>query len=149
MQQEEFPVFPAPFFAGIVTRRLFAAWDFYTERLGFRTVAEGGGSVRLLHPCGAQLVLLQEESGAAPAELVSATSGRGSWLTLEVGDVHAERRHLLAAGVIVQNLPVAGCWPEDAFAVSDPDGLLVVIAPRAESVRGRRETQRMEPAVAI
>lgn len=134
MIQNEFPIFPAPFFAGLVTRRLFATWDFYTERLGFRTVTEGGGSVRLIHPGGAQLLLLQEETGEAPAELVSASNGRGFWLTLEVGDVEAERGELAAAGVAMQNLPVAHGWPAGAFAVSDPDGVLVVIAPRHGTV---------------
>lgn len=138
MIQSDFPVFPSPFFAGLVTRRLFATWDFYTERLGFRTVAEGGGSVRLLHPCGAHLVLLQEETGAAPAELVSASSGRGFWLALEVGDVESERQHLVASGVAVQTLPVAGSWPAGAFAVSDPDGVLVIIAPRLGVTQGKR-----------
>ena len=137
MIQSDFPVFPSPFFAGLVTRRLFATWDFYTERLGFRTVAESGDSVRLLQPCGAQLVLLQEETGAAPAELVSASNGRGFWLALEVGDVEAERRHLVALGVAVQALPVAGSWPAGAFAVSDPDGVLIVIAPRPSVARGQ------------
>lgn len=135
MIQSDFPIFPAPFFAGLVTRRLFATWDFYTERLGFRTMAEGGGRVRLLHPGGAQLVLLQEETGATPAELVSATNGRGWWLTLEVADVTAERRELEAMGVAVQSLPCAGGWPVGTFAVSDPDGVLVVIAPRDSSTK--------------
>ncbi|MBK8857681.1 MAG: VOC family protein [Opitutaceae bacterium] len=135
MKQDDFSVYPSPFFAGLVTSRFYATWDFYTERLGFRTVSEGGGSVRLLHPCGAQLVLIQEESGQTPAELVSAVEGRGFWLTLEVADVAAERLDLMAAGVPVQSLPGAACWPRDSFAVSDPNGVLVVIMPR--SVRAR------------
>ncbi len=135
MQPDDFPVYPSPFFAGLVTSRLCPTWDFYTERLGFRTVAEGGGSVRLLHPCGAQLVLIQEESGQTPAELVSAVEGRGFWLTLEVADVATERLDLMAAGVPVQSLPAAACWPRDSFAVSDPNGVLVVIMPRSERSR--------------
>jgi catechol 2,3-dioxygenase-like lactoylglutathione lyase family enzyme len=130
MHPDDFPVFPSPFFAGLVTARLFASWDFYTERLGFRTLSEGGGGVRLQHPCGAQLLLLQEETGHTPAELVSATNGRGWWLTLEVADVAAMRLELTAADVAVQSLPAAGYWPAGTFAVSDPDGVLVVIAPR-------------------
>lgn len=146
MHPDDFPVFPSPFFAGLVTARLFASWDFYTERLGFRTLSEGGGSVRLQHPCGAQLLLLQEETGQTPAELVSATNGRGLWLTLEVADTAAVRMELTTAGVPVQGLPTAGCWPAGAFAVSDPDGVLVVIAPRTPVLRQRRPADAMAVA---
>ena len=80
-------------------------------------------------------MLIQEESGQTPAELVSAVEGRGFWLTLEVADVAAKRLELMAAGVPVQSLPGDACWPHDSFAVSDPNGVLVVIMPRSE--RGR------------
>jgi len=134
MHTQEFPVFPSPFVTGLVTARLFDTWDFYTERLGFRTVAEGQGCVRLLHPCGAQLVLICEECGATPAALVSRVEGRGFWFALEVADVAAERRRLAAAGTKLADLPSAPCWPEGSFMVTDPNGVLVAILPRAGSV---------------
>ncbi len=134
MHTQEFPVFPSPFVTGLVTARLFDTWDFYTERLGFRTVAEGQGCVRLLHPCGAQLVLICEECGATPAALVSRVEGRGFWFALEVADIAAERRHLAMAGVETADLPTAPCWPEGSFTVTDPNGVLVAIMPRASAV---------------
>ncbi len=130
MDTDDFPLFPSPFFAGLVTPRLFVSWDFYTEQLGFRTVGEGEGSVRLLHPCGAQLVLLQEEIGTTPAELVCAGDGRGFWLTLEVADARAERRRLGAAAWPTKDLPVTRWWPQGAFSLQDPHGVMVVIKPR-------------------
>ncbi len=147
MNPDDFPVFPSPFFAGLVTHRLFATWDFYTEQLGFHTVAEGGGSVRLQHPCGAQLMLMQDESGVTPAELVSAANGRGFWLTLEVPDADATRMELAAAGVPAQSLPAAACWPRGSFAVCDPNGVLIVIAPRASLVK--RTAAGADRAVAV
>lgn len=143
MSPEEFSVFPAPFHAGLVTPRLFATWDFYTEHLGFRTVHERRGCVQLFHPCGARLTLLQEEAGIAPAELVSATNGRGVWLTLEVADAGAERRRLRTAGLSPADLPENGPWPPAAFAISDPNGVLVIITPRA-----RPPSARFLPALA-
>jgi catechol 2,3-dioxygenase-like lactoylglutathione lyase family enzyme len=131
MTPDDFPVFPAPFHTGLVTPRLFATWDFYTEHLGFRTVHERRGCVQLFHPGGARLTLLQEEAGIAPAELVSATDGRGVWLTLEVADAGTERARLQAAGLATEALPENGPWPQAAFAVSDPNGVLVIITPRA------------------
>lgn len=135
MNPDDFPFYPSPFFAGLVTHRFFATWDFYTERLGFRTVAESGAGVRLLHPCGAQLALMPAETGATPAELVSGADGRGFWLTLEVADADATRRGLAAVGVSAQSLPPVACWPQGSFAVSDPNGVLVVILPRPSLVR--------------
>ncbi len=135
MHTHEFPVFPSPFVTGLVTARLFETWDFYTERLGFRTVAEGQGSVRLLHPCGAQLVLIGEESGMTPASLVSAVEGRGLWLALEVADAAGERSSLEEVGLTIEDMPAAPCWPDGSFAVSDPNGVNVIIMPRAGSFR--------------
>lgn len=135
MHTDDFPVFPSPFVFGLVTARLFETWDFYTERLGFRTVTEGQGCVRLLHPCGAQLVLICEESGVTPAALVTRAEGRGFWFALEVADAAAERQHLAAAGIGTADLPAAPCWPEGSFAVTDPNGVTIAIMPRAKSVR--------------
>lgn len=143
MSPDEFPVFPAPLHTGLVTPRLFATWDFYTEHLGFRTVYERRGCVQLFHPCGARLTLLQEEAGIAPAELVSATNGRGIWLALEVADAGAERRRLGEAGLSLKDLPENGPWPAAAFAVSDPNGVLVIITPRS-----RPPSARLLPAMA-
>lgn len=135
MHTQDFPIYPSPFICGLVTARLFETWDFYTERLGFRTVAEGQGSVRLLHPCGAQLVLICEESGVTPAALVSRAEGRGFWFALEVADAAAERQHLATAGTETADLPAAPCWPEGSFTVTDPNGVLIAIMPRAAAVR--------------
>ena len=71
------------------------------------------------------------QAGIAPAELVSATDGRGVWLTLEVADAGTERARLQVAGLATEALPENGPWPAAAFAVSDPNGVLVIITPRA------------------
>ena len=105
MTTDDFPIFPSAFFAGIVTRHLEASWEFYTTHLGFHTTDERNAWVRLLHPGGAQLILLREEADHTPAALVSACEGRGMWLTLEVADVVAECRVLAEAGLRVQAVP--------------------------------------------
>lgn len=130
MTTDDFPVFPAAFFAGLVTRRFFESWDFYTTHLGFRTIEEREVWVRLLHPGGAQLALLREEAGDTPAELVGAMEGRGCWLTLEVADAAAERAALESNGVPTQPTPAAKWWRDGSFAVTDPNGLLVILTPR-------------------
>jgi catechol 2,3-dioxygenase-like lactoylglutathione lyase family enzyme len=132
---DDFPVFPAAFFAGLVTRRYGESWDFYTTHLVFRTVEERDHWVRLLHPGGAQLVLLREEADETPAELVCGTEGRGHWLTLEVADVAAERAALGDASLRVEPVPAARWWREGSFAVQDPNGVLIIVTPRASCVR--------------
>ncbi len=138
MTTDDFPVFPSAFFAGLVTRLYFESWDFYTTHLGFRTVEERNAWVRLMHPSGAQLVLLQEEADHTPSELVTACEGRGLWLTLEVADVAVERNALALEGLAVQAVPSEKWWREGSFAVTDPNGVLVIIAPRASSVRATK-----------
>ena len=135
MNPDQFPLFPSPFFAGLVTQRLAATWDFYTELLGFSTLAEGGTWVRLLHPCGAQLLLTAAEAVDTPAELVSATNGCGWWLTLEVADVATERARLTAAGVKVEMMPRNSRWPREAIGVRDPMGVWIVLSARESLVR--------------
>ncbi len=145
MTTDDFPVFPSAFFSGLVTRWYYESWDFYTTHLGFRTVEEQNGWVRLVHPCGAQLVLLEEEVDDTPSELVSACEGRGHWLTLEVGDPETERRELSAAGLPLDEVPSRKWWSEGSFAVTDPNGVLVIITRRRSLIR-RTESER---AVAI
>ena len=85
---------------GVVSGRFFETWDFYTTLLGFRTLAESNTYVHLRHPSGAQLAVLREETEGAPAELISATRGRGFWLFLEVEDAATAHQGLLEGGVV-------------------------------------------------
>jgi catechol 2,3-dioxygenase-like lactoylglutathione lyase family enzyme len=120
----------APFFPSLVTERLGETWDFYAERLGFRTVCESDDYVHLLHPNGAQLGLLRAELDGPPAEWVSATAGRGFWLTLEVSDADAECARLAGAGVEVVEPIEEKPWGRRQFVVRDPNGVLIAIAHR-------------------
>ena len=123
------------FVPGLVTARLHETWDFYTERLGFFTVAEHGVYVRLEHPCGAGLALLQEETDGTPAPLVTATDGRGFWLRLDVPEVDALHAALVAAGVPIVEPPNDKPWGERLCFVRDPNGVVICLAQeRAEGV---------------
>ena len=118
----------APFFPGIVTARFFETWDFYTTHLNFGTVAESNRELRLVHESGVQLAVLREETDGQPAELVSATTGRGFWLSIDVADAGAVYSRLLDAGVEVASpLIKAADGAEMRFSVRDPNGILVVV----------------------
>ena len=135
MTPTDWPVFPGPFHAGLVTRRYFDAWDFYTERLGFRTVDEGGSWVRLVHPSGGQLVLMQEETNEQLAELVAAVEPRGLWLTRVVADPAARAGELRAGGGEAEASAPGGPGGRDAWTLRDPDGVTILLSRRAGGVR--------------
>lgn len=116
------------FYPGLVTRKFYETWDFYSANLGFTTINECGAYVRLSHPSGVQFGLLKDEVDGAPAELISPVEGRGFWLTLHVADVDAEYSRLCLLGVDVVEPPQNKRWGERHFVVRDPNGVLVYIA---------------------
>lgn len=124
----------SPFFPNLVTERFVDTWSFYAGRLGFRTICESDHYVHLVHPSGAQLGLLRAELDGPPAELVSATVGRGFWLTLEVADADAELARLAAAGVEIVEPIEEKPWRQRQFVIRDPNGVLIAIAHRTAAV---------------
>ncbi|MFH1499761.1 MAG: VOC family protein [Verrucomicrobiota bacterium] len=143
----EWPVFPASFHTGLVTRRFFDSWAFYTERLGFRTVDEGGEWVRLVHPSGGQLWLLQEETDAPAAELVPAVEPRGLWLRLEVANPGELAVELRSAGIEAEEVPPGGPWSDGGWRVRDPDGVTVLLIRRpVGGARGWRSMTTLSSA---
>jgi catechol 2,3-dioxygenase-like lactoylglutathione lyase family enzyme len=135
----------APFFPGIVTARFFETWDFYTTHLRFGTLYEDNQTLRLVHESGVQIAILREETEGQPAELVSATYGRGFWLSVDVADVAADYSRLLAAGVDVA-LPLED-MPEGErrFALRDPNGILIFLTQKPAVLGRDRRFQRDVP----
>jgi catechol 2,3-dioxygenase-like lactoylglutathione lyase family enzyme len=114
---------------GIVTARFFETWDFYTTLLDFRTIDENDGYVRLQHPSGVELIVLQHELNGDWSELVSATDGRGIWLRLEVEDPASEFERMRAAGIETMRAD-RGKWRTASFVFRDPNGILIFVAAR-------------------
>jgi predicted enzyme related to lactoylglutathione lyase len=122
----------APFYPGIVTARFFETWDFYTTHLDFGTVHESNSELRLVHVSGVQLAVLREETDGQPAELVSATTGRGLWLSLDVADAESVYSRLLDAGVAVASpLEESVGGVGKRFTVRDPNGVLIFVAQKS------------------
>ena len=116
------------FYFGLVTAKFFETWDFYTERLGFRTLEEDDHRVVLAHSSGARLEVLRHETDEQHAELVSAADGRGFWLNLDVADVVAMYQSLREADISVVQPLAAGPRGARFFTVHDPNGVLIRIA---------------------
>lgn len=119
-----------PFYPSLVTARFEETWAFYTALLGFRTHAECGAYVHLVHPSGAQLGLLREETDERHPELVSGAEGRGFWLNLDVADADAEHERLRGAGVEIVDGLADQPWGDRQFVIRDPNGVLIAIAHR-------------------
>ena len=117
-----------PFYFGLVTSKFYETWDFYTERLGFRTLDEDDHRVLLVHSSGAGLMVLRHETEEQYAELVSATDGRGFWLNLDVADVEALYQSLCEGNVAVVRPLAVGLRGSRSFTVRDPNGVLICIA---------------------
>lgn len=116
------------FHAGIVSRRFFETWDFYTTLLDFRTLVENDGYVRLLHASGAELSVLQHELNGEWSELVNATDGCGLWLALEVNDPTSLAARLRSENVDLLPMPATAKWGAASFALRDPNGVLIFVA---------------------
>ncbi len=127
------PASARTFYPGFVTARFYETWDFYTEKLGFRTVCEWDVYVRLQHTCGAELVILKEETDGQLSELISACDGRGFWLNMEVPDAEAEYHRLDATDVDIAYPLEEKPWGDRQFVVRDPNGILVFVTQRATS----------------
>lgn len=130
-----------PFYPSLVTSKFAETWEFYTERLGFRTECECDAYVHLAHPSGAQLGLLRHEIDGHYAELVSATDGRGFWLNLDVADADAEHARLHATGVEIVTPLEDKPWGDRQFVVRDPNGVLISIAHRITSPASTRDVE--------
>ena len=130
-----------PFYPSLVTAKFHETWEFYTEKLGFRTACECDSYVHLVHASGAQLGVLRHEIDGAYAELVSATDGRGFWINLDVADADAELARLSAAGVEVVTPLEDKPWGDRQFVVRDPNGVLISIAHRLAETENSRATE--------
>lgn len=94
---------------------------FYAEAIGLAVYREwdsasGGGTVFFL---GAGLLELSGSANEPPSGAVR--------LLLQVRDLQAERRRLVAAGVVVEEEPERKPWGLIEMVVRDPDGLAIVI----------------------
>jgi predicted enzyme related to lactoylglutathione lyase len=116
-----------PFYFGLVTAKFYETWDFYTEQLGFRTLDESDDRVRLIHASGAQLGILRHETDEQHSELVSATDGRGVWLSLEVTDIGELYEKLSHADVPIMQPLDRGPRNSESFVIRDPNGVLIFV----------------------
>jgi len=130
----------APFFFGLVTAKLYETWDFYTEYLGFRTFEEADDRILLIHPSGARLGIMRQETDDRYPERVSATDGRGIWLTVEVSDLDATFARLRdAGGAEFESFNSEGQQGIASFAIRDPNGVLIFVTRTATAAFGAEE----------
>lgn len=138
---------PAAFFTGIVTRKYFETWQFYTELLGFATWDESDQHVLLAHPSGARLEILRHETDDCHPELVSSTDGRGFWFMMEVVDIVAEYERVCRAGHVPARPPSGSMAGRRSFSVRDPNGVLVCLCERQPMDAGDGDAETVTSVV--
>ncbi len=99
-------------------RDVDAAWDFYTDVLGFETVADYGFAKILRVAPTSYLTLVDEERGMHSAEEPKSVT-----LAIVTEQVEAWYTYLLEAGVSLRGeLNVQEGRPHDGFVAMDPEG---------------------------
>jgi catechol 2,3-dioxygenase-like lactoylglutathione lyase family enzyme len=103
--------------------------EFYRDRLGLRVTGgwdRAPGDRGVLFEAAGGIIEILEDPGdpQAPHE---AGPPRGGWIAIEVDDVDSAYEQANARGLAVEEGLEDKPWGHRAFAVRDPDGLLVVL----------------------
>lgn len=115
--------------AGIVTPHLQACRDFYVRAFGCNIVFDEDWFV-LLELGGGELGLLAPEQVTQHPHFRAATSGRGTWVTIDVEDVQVTWQRLIAQGVTPECEIREESWGDRHFLITDPAGIVVDIVQR-------------------
>ncbi len=123
---------------GIVSNDLASSRDFYVKHFGFRAVFDAPCYVHLVEPdSGSEIGFLapvpEGEAAAQPA-MAKATTGEGVWLSLAVKDVDAEFERLYGEGLRFLEKPTDQPWGERTCALEDPNGVLIYVSQKIDSM---------------
>ena len=107
----------------VLTPRFGEALAFYRDALGMRVLEEwfefGHGALLEAAPRGLVELIDSPDSASVPAQ------DRTTFIGLEVPDVDAVHRQVIAAGGRIKGPPVAKPWGGRGFTAFDPDGMPV------------------------
>lgn len=110
--------------AGIITDKLAATKEFYTEVLGFGVTFENAFYL-LLHTPGhtAELSFLLPDHPSQQALFQPAFGGQGVYLTIEVDDVDSLYAALKKKNIEIKIELRDEPWGDRHFAIQDPNGV--------------------------
>ncbi len=120
---------PSNAYTGLVVSNARKSASFYEGHLGYISVFSSEGYMHLAHPkTGTSLALLEAGECDQMPEFDAPTTGKGTWIGLEVESADAEGSRLEKEGVELVQPPTDQPWGERTVVVRDPDGVLVYLA---------------------
>lgn len=118
--------------AGIITEKLEATKDFYTNNLGFGVTFENDFYLLLHTPNHhAELSFLLPNHPSQQAMFQTPFNGKGVYLTIEVEDVDAYYKELQEKGIPIALELRDEPWGDRHFSIIDPNGIGVDIVTYA------------------
>lgn len=106
----------------VTVKSLDGLKEFYCEHFGFRVAVESGGYLGLAAEGGSELAFMTQDHDA-----VDPFGGKGLTICLEVHDVDAEARRLVAAGLPVEVPLRDNPWGDRSIILRDPVGIHVYV----------------------
>lgn len=117
----------------VVTNSLVECRDFYTRQFGFQVVFEASWFVYMTSdgdPSYGVAFMAPDHPSQPPGP--ESFSGKGMFLTLQVGDAALEFERLKNAGVSIAYPLTDEPWGQRRFGVLDPSGMWVDVVQQIE-----------------
>jgi catechol 2,3-dioxygenase-like lactoylglutathione lyase family enzyme len=116
---------------GIVTDKVQASKEFYTQLFGAELLYEGEGGWFVLLKIGESELGFMQPGLATQAPIFRAAfSGEGLWIAIDVDDAEAELHRLSRLGAPIAFDLRDEPWGDRHFVVRDPNGIGVDIVQR-------------------
>jgi len=111
---------------GIVTEHVDLCREFYCELFGFQVVSDTEWYIHLRSPDGEhEIGFMRPNQLTHPSAMHGAYTGRGAGINVEVEDLEAVHRKVMAELEYVELSPRDESWGERHFMIRDPSGMLV------------------------
>lgn len=121
---------------GIVSEEIELTKAFYTRYFGFKAVFDGPMYAHLTRASGGEQIGIMKASAIddSHTEFDVATNGNGMWLSFDVENVDAEFQRLKDDGLAFVQDPVDQPWGERVCVARDPNGVLVYLGQKIDSM---------------
>lgn len=112
---------------GIITSKMEATREFYTQILGWNVEFENDFYLLIKSPEGSMISFLLPNHSSQQPIFQSEFSGKGVYITVDVSDVDTAYERMKKAGVPIEVPLRDEPWGDRHFAIVDPNGIGVDI----------------------
>ncbi len=112
------------FWTGFITEQVLVSRDFYTQVLGCEVIYQAEGDWFVLLKLGESELGFMKPNLEFQAPIFRGKyAGQGSWITVDVENVEAEQKRILALGIPLALELREEPWGDRHFAILDPNGI--------------------------